>query len=66
MSQLTKAFINEKGNPIVVAIEDALDGELTIAMEGPTTLSENTITLKEAQVLHGLLGRYLSLRRFLD
>ncbi|AFO71795.1 hypothetical protein Ccr2_gp039c [Caulobacter phage Ccr2] len=66
MRQLQKAFINELGNPIVVTIEDAVDDQVLVALEGPTSLGEQIITLREAEVLHDLLGRYLQVRKFME
>ncbi|ARB14257.1 hypothetical protein Ccr5_gp039c [Caulobacter phage Ccr5] len=66
MRQLQKAFINELGNPIVVTVEDAVDDQVLVALEGPTSLGEQIITLKEAEVLHDLLGRYLQVRKFME
>uniref|UniRef100_A0AB74UKQ8 Uncharacterized protein n=1 Tax=Caulobacter phage BL57 TaxID=3348355 RepID=A0AB74UKQ8_9VIRU len=66
MRQLQKAFVNELGNPIVVTIEDSVDDQVLVALEGPTSLGEQIITLKEAEVLHDLLGRYLQVRKFME
>ncbi|AFU87558.1 hypothetical protein CcrKarma_gp041 [Caulobacter virus Karma] len=66
MRQLQKAFVNELGNPIVVTIEDAVDDQVLVALEGPTSLGEQIITLREAEVLHDLLGRYLQVRKFME
>jgi hypothetical protein len=63
--QFQKAFINELGNPIVVTVEDAVDGQVLVALEGPTSTGEEIITLKEAKVMHDLLGRYLQVRKFM-
>ncbi|AXQ68244.1 hypothetical protein HOT99_gp040 [Caulobacter phage CcrBL10] len=65
MRTIQKAFINELGNPILVTVEDAVDDQVLVALEGPTSLGEQIITLKEAEVMHDLLGRYLQVRRFM-
>lgn len=66
MRDLSKAFVNELGNPIVIQVKDDVDEQVLIALEGPTSLSEQIITLREAEVLHKLLGTYLQVRKFMD
>lgn len=59
-----RRFLNEIGNTIRIVVEETEDSgtnavtgqryrfqALRLAMEGPTSLSENTITRKEAEVL---------------
>jgi len=60
MSQ--KNFINELGNAITVEVSakeiDGVPGVL-IYIEGPTSLTENHITRKEAEVIYEALGTLL-------
>lgn len=65
MRDVSKAFINERGNPIVAQVKDEVDGQVLIALESPTSVSENIVTLREAEVLYKLLGTYLQVRRFM-
>jgi hypothetical protein len=70
--RVTRRFRNEIGNSITVAVEETEDtgtradsGEdatfdaVRIVIEGPTSVSENTITRKEAEVLLSSLLRVL-------
>jgi hypothetical protein len=65
-------FTNEIGNTIRIIVEQtrdtgtsASDGEshvfdaIKIVVIGPTSTSENTLTRREARVLHDCLGRVL-------
>ena len=56
------SFINELGNRINVEVKtqdiDSYPGVL-ITIEGPTSISENHITRKEAEVLYERLGKAL-------
>ena len=61
-----KTFTNELGNKITVRVREA-DSEdhdnpcktLSVSMIGPTSMSENIITLKEARKLSSVLRKYL-------
>lgn len=53
-------FMNELGNHITAeAAWDATRREVTVTLAGPHSLSENIITLREAQELHCQLGALL-------
>lgn len=58
-----KRFTNELGNEITVKVTkkgiDGVEG-IFISIEGPTSLSENHITKKEAVVLLEMLGETLA------
>lgn len=60
------AFVNELGNQIVVDVstappDDAIACQLvTVKLLGPTSVSENIITIEEARKLHGVLGTFLA------
>lgn len=65
-------FVNELGNDIRLKIERSKDqgrnkktgkkyrfDSVTITMTGPTSISENTITYKEARVMRKYLDKFL-------
>lgn len=56
-------FTNELGNDITISIasEDAAKNiaGVNIKIIGPTSMSENIITIQEAKVLQKLLNKYL-------
>lgn len=59
-------FENELGNEILVGVEETYDenkgvsfNAVKIIMEGPDSISENTITYKEAEELRGVLTDFL-------
>jgi len=57
-------FTNELGSPISVSVvaEEAAPGVkgVNIQILGPTSLSENIITVQEAKVLQTLLNRHFT------
>ena len=56
-------FVNELNNKITVKVKqhrtDSRYRGVTVMIVGPTSMSENLITLKEAKELHKTLGKYL-------
>ncbi len=63
-------FINELDNKIKVKVTSGYDQSISkeekklykgvlISISGPTSLSENYITLKEAEIIHEMLEEYL-------
>ena len=59
MNKLEKRFINEFGNTIEVKISEidikGIKG-VSIFISGPTSDTENQVTLGEAKAIHELLG----------
>lgn len=51
-------FTNELGNKIVISVEHTRDGHL-ITMEGPSSVSQNTVTEAELNNLFRVIGAYL-------
>ena len=51
-------FTNELGNKIVISVEHTRDGHL-ITMEGPSSVSQNTVTEAELDNLFRVIGAYL-------
>lgn len=73
MKSTTNNFTNELGNKIKLRVskENSIDGKnsktgqeydfdgVNIWLEGPTSVSENTITYQEAWAIHQTLGKFL-------
>lgn len=62
MMNKTITFINELGNEIIISVSskeiEGVEGVL-LSIEGPTSISENHITKKEAENLYQCLGGIL-------
>lgn len=55
---LNRKFINELNNDIVIEVK-VTDGEVYIGIEGPSSISENFLTLQEARILRDMLSEEL-------
>lgn len=66
MRRLVKSFTNENGKLITCCVEDAPGDEVLVSLESPDSIGEQIITLKEAEMLYNLLGKYLSVRHFME
>lgn len=60
------AFTNEAGNRVKATVQDAtLDGQpaILVRLEGPDSVTENCVTLREAMMMTALLGFMLDMGR---
>ena len=57
-NKIEKEFTNELGNKIFIKIKK-LDKDISVSLEGPKSISENIITLKEAEELSKSLVEFL-------
>jgi hypothetical protein len=58
-----RSFKNELGNSILISVTKVKEGCVKVIMRGPTSSTEQQMSMSEAKMLFGALGTFLGKRK---